>query len=243
MDLNELYRRLAVGELSNLALADSATGTIDEASHGKIVLYTNEALKKLHTRFLLKDSTLILVQQGYRTRYQLSSKYAVSNYAADAGHDFYIQDTPSEPFQDDVLKVLAVYNRHGREMPLNKASQLSVANLRGELNAVFTPQPTLLQVPHPEDGAPLGVQYQSGHRQLTADEPTQEVEIPEFLAEALTGYIASRVFSHMNTQENTAKAQEHMNTFETICVEAVEQDLVSTGTLTSSVRFSENGWV
>lgn len=242
MDLNELFRRLAVGELSNLSMANSVTGEIEPDDHAKLVLHANDGLKKLHTRFPLKEGNLILIQEGFRTRYSLSSKFAMSNYAANAGHSFYIQDTDKEPFKDDIIKVTAVFNRHGREMPLNKGSQLSLMNLRGELNAVFTPSPTVLQIPHPENGAPIGVQYQAGHPLLSADDLTQEIDIPEFLTEALTAYVASKVFKNMNTQENTIKGQEHLSTFEAICVEAVEQDLISTGTSTSNVRFFENGW-
>lgn len=235
MNLSDLYAKLAAGELSNLAMAtDSDTpGSIDTASQPKIILYANEALKRLYTRFVLSTKDLFLIQAGYLTRYHLSSKYAQSKFDPNAGYTFYIQDTTNEPFLDDVIKVTGVYNGHGRAVPLNR---------RDNPFSVFTPQPTWLQVPHPQDGQILSVQYQAAHPTLTTAEDSPEIELPDFLTEALTSFIAYKVFDHMNTQESGAKANGHHNTFETICVEVMDRDLISEGTSTSSIRFVENGW-
>lgn len=231
MNLLDLYQSLALGELSNLAL--SVEGTILEEERLKIVLHANEGLKRLYTRFLLKESDLYLDQRGHLTTYSLSSKYAVSNYSAGAGHSFYINDI-GNPFKDDVLRVLSAWNRLGEEVPLNKAHLW---------DSIFTPQPTVLQIPHPGEGKPLTIHYQAAHPKLSVDRPQEVIELPEFLMSALSKFIASEVFTNMTTQESTAKAAEHLSKFEAICVDAVELDLVSTGGSTSGIRFIKNGWV
>lgn len=231
MTLDDLYERLAIGELTNLAIVNG--GVLVEEAKSKVVLYANDALKRLYTRFPLKTDQLFLQPVGWITRYSLSKVNAKTQQNGDHTRTYYIQDTASEPFSDDVIKVLSVYNRHGFEVPLNKPS---------DPMSVFTLQPTLLQIPHPGDHNILAVMYQAYHPFLTLDETGSPIQLPEFLMEALTSYIASKVFSHMNGQENVAKSQEFMNTFETICVETEQQDLVTLGTASGSVRFCENGW-
>ena len=84
MNLPDLYKRLALGELSNLAMSEG--GDILEAEREKIVLHANEALKQLYTKFQLREETLFLEQKGFLTNYYLSSKYAQSNYSSSASH-------------------------------------------------------------------------------------------------------------------------------------------------------------
>ena len=231
MILTDLYERLAVGELSNLAMV--VDGTILETERPKIILHANEGLKRIHARFLLKESTLIVDQDGSITNYKLNSKYALSNYVVDAGHTFYINDL-GEPFKDDLIRVLEVWDSHGRKLPLNNKHSIWGA---------FTPQPEVLQLPHPVDGEPIAIQYQAAHPKLVMGDDDQIIDLPEFLSSALTAFIASKVFKHMNTQESTAKGAEHLAAFETNCVEVVQQELVTTGGTTSGYRFEKNGWV
>lgn len=231
MDLAELYNRLALGELSNLSLAEG--GEIADDKRSTIVLHANEGLKKLYGRFLLKeDSLLIDDQTNDRTSYYLDSRYALSN--TDEGNDRprYINDV-NKPFLDDVIKVMAVFDEHGCKLPLNDPLQTC---------SVYTPQPTLLQVPHPSEGVVLGVVYQASHPVLSTDVPQQEIELPEFLMGALTAFIAYKVFSHMNTQENTIKGGEHLKLYEATCIDVREQDLVTVGVFTGGLRFIRNGW-
>lgn len=231
MNLLDLYKSLALGELKNLAMVQD--GTIIDEERSTIILHANEGLKRLYTRFLMAEDTLFLEQRGFLTSYNLTSKYAQSNYVSGAGHSFYINDL-GKPFKDDLLRVMTVWDEYGQPLPLNDQTKFT---------SVFTPHPTLLQVPHPKDGAPLQIQYQAGHEKLVEDDPEQEITLPQFLTGALNAFIASKVFSHMNTQENTIKAAEHRKAFDTICIEVVEQDLITTGASNSGVRFENNGWV
>ena len=231
MDVTELYRRLALGELSNLALAEG--GVIADDKKATVILHANEALNHLHIRFLLKEATIIVEQSTDRTNYPLDSRYAMTN--VDPGNTLprFLNDL-SKPFTDDVIKVMSVYNSAGDKLPMNDPNAF---------NSVFTPLPAVLQVPHPSEDQPLGVIYQAAHPKLLTSSPAQVLELPEFFAGALTAYIAYKVFSQMNTQENTAKASEHLRTYESICLEATVQDLVTTHVSAASTRFVNNGWV
>lgn len=235
MDVSELFSDLALGELSNLGLVEA--GAIRTEDQNKIILHTNEGLERLHTRFMLKESNLFVEQKGYLTTYQLKSEFAYSNYVENAAHTFYINDR-NQPFKDDLVKVLEVWDGFGRQLPLNESRMWL---------SVFTPQPTVLQIPHPREGATLALSYQANHPKLQGiefeDMLDQTIDIPRFLKSALTAYIAHKVYKNMNTQESSAKAAEHLREFDTICGDAIAQDLVTTGETTGELRFERNGWV
>lgn len=59
MTLEDLFRQLAHGELSNIAVADASgtqISTIKKEKQNQIVTFLNEALKKLHSRLPLKKT-------------------------------------------------------------------------------------------------------------------------------------------------------------------------------------------
>lgn len=237
MNVNDLLKNLALGELSNLALAEG-TGTIISDKRPQIILLANEALLRLYTRFVLKEKDVLVEMREGVTNYHLLKKYAYSQYDPENPPTKwcmpYILDLGKEQFQEDVIKVLAVYASIGRKLPLNDLERA---------DSVFTPQSTVVQVPFPIPGQALGIEFQARHPILTVDNLTAEIELPEVLHGALQAYIASKVFMHMNTQENTAKGQEHAINYESICQDVVDRDLVSSSSSTTNSRFHKRGWI
>lgn len=237
MKVNELFRNLSFGELSNLSLANDGNGTVKEAQYGKLIGYTNEALRRLYTRFLLKESGILLLQVEHITTYHLVEEYAESSESDKSIH--YIKDLFGSPFEGDVLKVLSVADEYGRNRPLN---------VIGNTLSVFTPAPTSLQVLFPEDNRSLAITYQANHPKLAIlNKPehllNQDVEIPDFLEGALKAYIAHKVFDHMNGQEHQMKAQSHFANYEMICVDAEARDLVNMTTATAHTKLEERGFI
>lgn len=234
MNLNDLYQKLSFGELSNLALANEGNGTIKEAAKPRIVNYANEALTRIHTQFLLRENDLVLELYEDVTNYHL-----IPRFAQNAGSDpvlearRYIRDLPNEPFLGDVAKVMRVFDQEGYVLPLNDENKPL---------SVFTPQPLILQVPSPEEGKVLAVQYQALHPKLDKDVPEGVLFVPESLMGALTAFIAYKVFSHMNTQDASAKAQEHLSVYTGICQEVREQDITNQTPSNTYSQFEERGW-
>lgn len=235
MNLNELFSDLALGELSNLAMAEN--GTIVGKSRPRIVTYTNEGLLALYSKYVLKESNMLIEMREAVTNYHLLKRYALSQYDPANPPDRwtmpYIIDNLGEPFQEDVIKILSVYNSFGMKMPLN--------DIENPIS-VHSPQSTVLQVPLPIAGQALSLEYQARHPKLDLCDCESEVILPDSLHAALRAYIASKVFMHMNTVENTAKGQEHMMTYKNICADVVEMDLVNTTSSTTNVRFHKRGW-
>jgi hypothetical protein len=234
MQLLDLFESLANGELSNLSMAEG--GIIANPSQPKIVLYTNEALLRLYSRFRLKEEDVLLQTYEHITFYHLQPKFAVS-YVPPMGTDpepiRYILDHAQEPFQGDVIRILSVFDNNGCRLPLNDDNQVF---------SLFTPQFNCLQVPQPKSTLTLSILYQAKHAKLTGV-LTEELFVPDILLGALTAFIAYKVFSHMNTQESTSKAQEHIANYEAICADAEDKDLVGTSVSLTNSRFDIRGWV
>lgn len=234
--VSELFRRLSYGPLSNIAISNEGAGGIAEAKQPAIIQYANEGLLRLHSRFVLIERELIIELIDGVTSYPIDSTYAFSKSTGDASVPAYIQDSTVVPYQDDLIKIMAVFNCAGCQLPLNND---------GDCCSFFTPQPNVLQVPNPLDEATIHLTYQARHKKLS-DYPavlTEEINIPFVLEEALLSYIASSVYSNMNGQEHGLKAAAHLSKFESICNDVRAQDLVNSSISGSLSKFCERGFV
>jgi hypothetical protein len=236
MTLGDLFQKLSYGELQNLTIGNDGSGTILDSAKPRITNYTNEALLRLYSRFVLKENDLILMPQSYITFYHLLPKFAVSYVASGAADDEpvrYILDMSAEPFQDEVLRILSVTNQVGDEFPLNDP---------GNWLSLYTPQAKVLQVPNPIQDSPLSVCYQQRHTEIQGD-LNEGIFCPDVLVKALTSYIAYQVFDDMNSVDSSAKAQNYLAKYEAICAEVVDRDLVGSSTSQTNTRFECGGWV
>lgn len=234
MNVTELFRRLSYGELSNLALGNEGSGEIAEDNRAKLTNYVNQALLRLHTRFMLREDDLALRCYDYITKYRLNSDYAESNTARPEGCVPYIEDG-QKPFKNDLIKVLGVRKFDACDnLPLNDVNHSQ---------SVFTPQPDVLQVPFPWEFEVLAVTYQANHPLIDYGDMDARIDIPLVLEGALSSYVAYQVYCHMNGQENAGKAREYLNTHEMICQNVIEQDLLSLSVSSTNRKFHERGFV
>ena len=233
MNLTELFRRLSYGELSNLSIGGEGSGSIPEAARPKLVSYLNTALLRVYSKFVLKESSLVIECQEWITNYHLTGKFALTAKPID-GITRYIQDHAGDPFQDDVIKVLDVLNQEGERVGLNDNKTV---------RSVFTPQPNVLQVPQPVQGYVLSVLYQARHVPISYTDMEACIEIPAVLEEALQMFMAHLVFFHMNGQDNGIKAAGYMKNYEISCATITDRDLVNSSVSETSSKFNERGFV
>jgi hypothetical protein len=232
MKVSALFKRLSHSELSGFSWANEGNGTIQAARQPQIIEYANDALLRLHSRFLLKQEEVMIEQLSWLNEYKIDSKHGLFNPARPASTPGYLLDKPNELFPDDIIKILKVVAPGGCELPLNDET----------CGSVFTPQPTVLQIPCPVNGQILSLVYQARHVPLTIT-PDAEITLPDVLYPALYAYIAREVFNHMNGPENGAKGVEHGAIFDSICEEVVDMDLVSSSVSnTQNHRFCRGGW-
>jgi hypothetical protein len=230
--VEDLFKRLSYGPLSNLAIGVEGAGSIEASKRPKMISYLNEALLRLHSRFVLIEDELIIKQNEAITTYRISSKFAIAN--PDADPLAFIQDSIANPYQDDLIKILAVYNATGCKLPLNDVDRC---------DSVFTPQPNVLQVPKPIQDERLHLIYQARLPEIPLDNDlSAEIDLPPVLNEALMSYISYKVFSHMNGQEHLLKASEYLTSFNNSCSEVEEMDLVNSSSSSSGSKFISRGW-
>lgn len=232
MTLTELLTELSLGEFSNLSLGNDGAGTIKTASIPKIIFYTNEALLNLYSRFVLSSKIVLIESYEEITNYHLIPKYSESQNCVEKP---YIKDLAGEPFIDDVIRILAVYDGlNSYEYPLNDSN---------DPTSLFTPTIQTLQIPFPKEAHPFQIEYQAKHYKLVNDNLDQIIRLPFALHKALRSWIAYKTYSNMNGQENSIKAQEHFANYEAQCNEVVEKDLVNSTYNYSHTKFENRGFV
>ncbi|AHI60147.1 virion structural protein [Erwinia phage Ea9-2] len=234
MKISELYKTLSYGELSNLSIGMDGAGSILEDAKPRILHYANEGLTRLYGRFILKEKDVMIELVDHITNYHLLRMYAESYFDPEEVRYPYIKDLFNEPFTEDVIKILSVYNGVGQKLPLNDNERM---------DSLFTPTGKILQVPNPKTGVSLSVLYQAKHPELLPNDEDQDIHLPQVLEGALVAFIAYKVFSHMNTDVSTAKAQEHMSVYASVCDEVEQHDLVNSSISTTNSCFRKRGWV
>lgn len=234
MRVSDLFRRLSVGVFSNLSIGMEGSGDIATAKKPAIITHLNSALEDLHSRFMLREGTVLIELDGFIRNYVLSPEYAESNPSPAPGAVLYIKDNPLRPFTGDVVKILEVRTVAGTAAALN--------NFEDPMS-VFTPQPNVLQVPRPITGEPLGILYQANHPVIEDGDENAVINIPRFLENALISFIAYQVYTNMNTEGSSAKAAEHFSMYESRCSQVEEKDLVNNSLSLTNTRFEKRGWV
>lgn len=242
--VGDLNTRLSHGALSNLSVSAEGSGQIADAKvRDKIVDYVNDGLTRLHSKFILNEAQLIIELLEGRTDYPLESRYGLAAHVVDevgSGGPGDLVDVPIfiiddlQPFKDDLIKVLAVFDYGGNRVPLNDVE---------DPLSVFTPRTHLLQVPDSGVVQVLSLMYQARHVEIPYGDSDAVITLPDCLQTALTSFVASEFYSHMNGQENSAKGQEHYLKYEMLCQQAVDNDLVSSAVSSTNTNFEKRGWI
>lgn len=231
--VSDVFRRLSYGELSNIAMGMEGVGAIEASKQDRLIHYINEALLRLHSRFVLREEGLLVRLTAHVTNYHISSRYAESNTDRLPADPVYIMDTAS-PYRDDLIKITAVYDQSGMQIPLNDGE---------DRRSFFTPMPDCLQVPNPVEGYMIELGYQCRHPLIGPGQTDACIELTPALEGALTAYVAHMVYSFMNGADNAAKGQEHLARYEYICAEVERMDLVNSSISTTNTKFESRGFI
>ena len=232
MKLSQIFRDLAVGDLRNLSMAEGKT--IRESDRDTVVLFINEGLTNIHGRFDVNLKDVLIQTYKHITFYHLRKRFAESQAEFSPEPFLYIKDLIRDPFLEDVIKVKGVYDTKGRLLPLNDSTLP---------DSVFTPQPLILQVPHPRDNEILTVLYKAKLEPVPVDNLDHVIDLPDVLHKALRSYVAFKVFSTLGTVEAAQVAATHISAYEAACNEAEALDLVNTSVVPTNTRFQRNNWI
>lgn len=231
MKLSDLFERLSVGELSNLAIGKEGAGDIREADKRKVVTHVNSGLLEIYSRFILLTKIITVEMVSHITNYHLEVSNAESKDCAEYP---YIKDLPNDPFTGDVIRILEVIRWDNKKIPLNDDNNPDSA---------YTPAPQMLQMPYPIHGKQIYITYQARHLPIKTHTGTENVRLPFVLEDALQSYVAYKIFSHMNGDGAVARSQEHLAMFERRCQEVEEKDLVNMSPNVTTLKLCDRGFV
>lgn len=207
MIVEELFKQLSYGELSNLAVAVDASGTIKKDQQNRIIHFANEALQKLHARFPLRETQELVSLTGQ----ELEKTLPV-----------------------DALQITAILTPWGESLPFTTHPvPKSLYVYQGKLHI-------------PAMTTELLVIYQHRHPKLaeivSPDDLAQVIQLPVELSEALTAYIAYKVYAGMNSQDSLNIAATHRARYEQVLADALNQGLLP-GELISVQKLDARGFV
>jgi hypothetical protein len=235
MKLGELFKKLSYIELSNLSLSGEGSGAINEASQSRLITATNDALKDVFTRLVLHERQLIVKTLDWKNLYYLRKEHAMLDPTP--GYLKYIIDTPANKFTGDLVKILAVYNEIGEELPMNDQEQWA---------SVFTPQYDCVQFNHPGYDQIFNVAYQALHPELLdmGDNLLDQVLlVPPTLEDLLRTKVAYCVFSAMSGQDYSIKAQALEAKYESLYNLIDQKNLLGGVSMATNVKLHRRGFV
>ena len=241
MKLIDIMTDLTYGELSNIFMSGFSPfdpeSEPDPKKYAQLVAAVNMGLNQLYKEFFLRSEEHYVELYEQLSTYKLHSDFAQTNVASTEPIK-YIADTADNPFQDNVLRIEEVYDEDGVKLPLNDET---------EDLSVYTPRYNIIQVPYPEDGMTISVQFRATHPKIvytdinTFDPDTIEIELPNSLQEALSFYVASRMIRPLGG-ERVVESDNLMNLFkESVQVTKTEGLEVQGETLGS--KFEDRGWI
>lgn len=242
MKLIDLFTDLTYGDLWNLWLGGfnptHPESEPDPVKYAQLVAAVNAGLNQLYIEFFLRSEEHYVALNQAQTTYKLHSDYAQTNTASAIPiEDRYIMDTAEFPFVDNVLKIEEVYDEDGVKLPLNDTT---------EDLSVYTPAYNTIQVPYPEDGMTISVQFRATHPRIvytditTFDPDTIEIELPNSLKDALVYYVASRLLRPMGG-ERTVEADNYFNLYKD-AINITKTEGLETQGETLGSKFEDRGW-
>lgn len=234
MQLSTLYENLYYGELNNLIMDSVTPGVLPTSLAKKVVSYLNQSLTAIYSRLSLLEKEVIIEAQDEIFIYYLQKKYAVQDSTVMPANMKYIRDTEDDPFTEDVLRIIAVYDELGTQLSLNEP---------GDAASLYTPKFNAIQIPTPVTGNTYTVLYQANHPKVDGKLMAAEIMLPAYLEIGLRAHIAGLLFGSMNGQEHVARALDHMATYETVMGQAEGKDLARTSLPITITKLEDRGFV
>ena len=234
MRLSKIFEHLTHNTLANLSIGHDDIGEVSPDKYPKLITLVNAGLIDLYTRFALRTRDLTLQLSDGKNMYPLTTEYAESNLVS-VETKYILDGTAFYPFNDDIISIDEVYNEIGGRIALNNAN---------EEGSVYTPSPSVLQVPYTSRENILAVVYRALPDEISTsviDPSAEEVELPYHFLEALTSFIAWKMYTPIDGVENP-KGMIHQGNYLT-AITVIERTNTGIEDNFTNTRFGDNGWV
>lgn len=232
MQLSTIFDALTYGELKQLSMGGAEEEGIFPKHSSEVLAHLNLGLLSLYSKFPLQEKQLVLRTNIGQTKYLLTSANAVTQDPSG-----YILDSVDEPFEDDILRINAVFDQAGNEVSINDEHTF---------NSIFLPTYNTVQIPYTtglEDYffiyrvAPPKVSIPNGN----TPEDVQ-VEIPEVLLEPLLTYISARAHNARGGDKGKQEGAFAMQQYEQMCKELDARNVFNNSLTNGNRKVELNGW-
>ena len=227
MLLSTIFETLTFGELSQHQLGGKKEGFIAVKDYAEVLSHLQLAITALCIRFPLLTKEVILREIADTTEYKLNSAFSDSV----AGTPFpYIVDTIDNPFLDDVLQIVSIFNKDGEKRVYDD-----------EMNdtSILMLSPDTLKFPVAVAGDLNYIEYKASLPQISIanDDPTGTiVDIPDVLMEPLCSWIGARILSFSNSQEQKNTSAFYFGKYEYRCAEIERRNILRTSTNNGNIK-------
>lgn len=232
MNLGELKRQIAFGELSNLVWAKD--GELVDKYDAYVTEFVYEALNILYDKYNIKQEAVYLEPIEGKQDYEISNEHLMSGQDLDPTYDQYLWLPNQTKFDSDILKITGVIDFMGRGLLLND---------RYAKNSLFTPKYNVLQIPAllVNAGHEFEIQLAMAHPSFeNGDESTIEIPVPYI--PAVRAYVAYLVHSNLNTENAVQNATKYLQQYQMILNEVIPDGEELNSFMRPGHRFHGNEW-
>lgn len=208
MKLKDFLKYLETTALTGINLGRNTTAGITANNHVEIIGHLNDTIQRLFTEFPDNRHHEVYIDLHDEINfYTLDYEYAQSNTNSTQPVK-YIADTAENPFNKEVMQIIAAYNEVGVELDIN--------NLNTD-DGIFVVDFKTIQVLKPVTGNTIVIIYQAGPGRILTDIENyldQEVDIPSFALYLAKLDIITHILMNRKTAESEIEANKYMQLYQ-----------------------------
>ena len=226
MLLSQIIDSVKYGELNNVYTDEKLP---------QIISFINLGLIQIYSKLPVVEKQVTIQEYPQISLYKLSSAYARHNHLSPLKHK-YILDTPDNPFTDDVLFITCICDEHGFTIPLNDDNHR---------HSVFIASHDTIQIPNANENEAIFVIYRAKPRYINPQtkDLNQEVELPDYLLEALTSFIGFKAHQSIGGQEGQGTAQALYQRFTELMNQAMTDNIAGDNVMPTNIKLKMRGFV
>lgn len=228
--VEDFIKEISVSELYNISWIDDLTGNPKSSRIPTIISYINEGLLKLYDKFSLKKDQVYLFPYQHKFTYKISSEHNMDEDAIPT-YSKYLWKGINEKFDDNLLRIINVYNSDGHELPINDP------NTRF---SVFIPFFNLLQLSDFEKDWKLSITYVASPKVIKTI--NDKIDLPSILFPALINYVAYKAYNTINTAESYQVSSKYFQLYTNDINELIQSDTANYSTAYNPIKFNKGGW-
>ena len=201
----------------------------------QLISFINLGLIQIYSKLPIIEKQVTIQEYPQISLYKLSSMYARHNHLSKVKHK-YILDTPDNPFTDDVLFITGICDENGFAIPLNDEHHR---------RSIFISSYDTIQIPNADENEAVFVIYRAKPRCINPETENlnQEIELPDYLLEALTAFVGFKAHQAIGSQESLAASQAFYQRFTELINQAITDNIAGDGVLPTNIKPRMRGYI